>query len=105
VIADRYANSNVVREPSLRGIAERATHFVNRCYDSVGGSLDIFVSWPSSLPFLFFSFLLLFGLGFELIISFLRYVSESIVPTEPPVSVSSIADQSVMLSRPTLICL
>ena len=44
VLADRYANSNVVRQPSLAGIAERASNFVKLCTDSRGGSLDLYVS-------------------------------------------------------------
>lgn len=43
-MADRYANSNVVRQPSLSGIAERANHFVKLCADAIGGSLDLYVS-------------------------------------------------------------
>lgn len=44
VIADRYANSNVMRPDSMSGIRERAARFVARCEASVGQSLDIFVS-------------------------------------------------------------
>ncbi|KAK3331960.1 cytochrome P450 [Cercophora scortea] len=45
ILADRYANSNIVRQPSLDGITERAANFVARCDESVtgSGSLDIFV--------------------------------------------------------------
>ncbi|KAK3375051.1 cytochrome P450 [Podospora didyma] len=43
VLADRYANTNVVRQPSLDGIAQRATNFVKRCFGSVGGSLDLYI--------------------------------------------------------------
>ncbi|KAK3322131.1 cytochrome P450 [Apodospora peruviana] len=45
IIADRYANTNIVRKPSLDGIAERAGSFVKRCFDSVSvsGSLDLYV--------------------------------------------------------------
>ncbi|KAJ9165474.1 Cytochrome P450 [Coniochaeta hoffmannii] len=42
LLADRYANSNVVRQPSLSGIAERASSFGQICAQSVGGSLDLF---------------------------------------------------------------
>ncbi|KAK4231524.1 putative sterigmatocystin biosynthesis P450 monooxygenase [Podospora fimiseda] len=47
IIADRYANTNVVRQPSLDGINERATKFVDLCKRSVGGTLDIFVGVSS----------------------------------------------------------
>ncbi|KAK0722862.1 cytochrome P450 3A13 [Lasiosphaeria miniovina] len=43
ILADRYANTNVVRQPSLDGIAERAANFVKKCSQSVGGSLDLYV--------------------------------------------------------------
>ena len=43
IIADRYANTNIVRQPSIDGIAERAAKFVKLCAGSVGGSLDVFV--------------------------------------------------------------
>ncbi|KAK3995982.1 putative sterigmatocystin biosynthesis P450 monooxygenase [Cladorrhinum sp. PSN332] len=43
IIADRYANTNVVRQGSLDGVTERANKFVGLCKGSVGGSLDIFV--------------------------------------------------------------
>ncbi|KAK4106461.1 cytochrome P450 3A13 [Parathielavia hyrcaniae] len=43
VIADRYANTNIVRPQSLDGIAERASNFVKRCTQSMGGSLDLYV--------------------------------------------------------------
>lgn len=43
IIADRYANTNIVRQPSIDGIVERAANFVKLCTGSVGGSLDVFV--------------------------------------------------------------
>ncbi|KAL2271595.1 hypothetical protein VTJ83DRAFT_966 [Remersonia thermophila] len=43
IIADRYANSNIVRPKPLAGIAERAAKFAQRCTESVGGCLDIYV--------------------------------------------------------------
>lgn len=43
VIADRYANSNVMRSDSMSGIQQRAARFVARCEASIGQSLDIFV--------------------------------------------------------------
>jgi len=50
ILADRYANSNVVRQPSLDGIVERAANFVEKCRESVNGSLDLYVckmTYPS----------------------------------------------------------
>ncbi|KAK3295892.1 cytochrome P450 [Chaetomium fimeti] len=43
ILADRYANTNVVRPQSLDGIADRAGNFVKTCFQSVGGSLDLYV--------------------------------------------------------------
>ncbi|KAL2181595.1 cytochrome P450 [Thermothelomyces heterothallicus CBS 202.75] len=43
ILADRYANTNIVRSPSLDGIANRASKFVQRCFRSMGGSVDIYV--------------------------------------------------------------
>ncbi|KAK4157148.1 eukaryotic translation initiation factor 5 [Chaetomidium leptoderma] len=34
ILADRYANTNIVRPQSLDGIAERAGNFVNRCFQT-----------------------------------------------------------------------
>ncbi|KAH6636502.1 cytochrome P450 [Chaetomium tenue] len=44
ILADRYANTNVVRPQSLDGIADRAGNFVKKCFQSVGGSLDLYIS-------------------------------------------------------------
>lgn len=46
IIADRYANSNVMRPASMSGIQERAAKFISRCEKSAGRSLDIFVRAP-----------------------------------------------------------
>ncbi|GAB1320456.1 hypothetical protein MFIFM68171_10666 [Madurella fahalii] len=43
ILADRYANTNIVRPQSLDGIAGRAANFVKRCFESVGGSLDLYI--------------------------------------------------------------
>ncbi|KAI3337102.1 cytochrome P450 3A13 [Xylariaceae sp. AK1471] len=43
VLADRYANSNIMKSQSLDGIAERSRRFVERCSRSVGRSIDLFV--------------------------------------------------------------
>ncbi|CCC10599.1 unnamed protein product [Sordaria macrospora k-hell] len=42
ILADRYANSNVMRQPALNGIVERAERVVKRCVESLGGSLDLY---------------------------------------------------------------
>lgn len=49
VLADRYANTNVLRSGSLGGIQERSKRFVDRCSKSLGGSIDLFVSPPFPL--------------------------------------------------------
>ncbi|KAK0621312.1 cytochrome P450 [Bombardia bombarda] len=43
ILADRYANTNIVRKPSLDGIADRAASFVKRCIESADQSLDLYV--------------------------------------------------------------
>ncbi|KAK8081503.1 sterigmatocystin biosynthesis P450 monooxygenase [Apiospora saccharicola] len=43
VLADRYANTNVLRSGSLGGIQERSKRFVDRLSKSVGGSVDLFL--------------------------------------------------------------
>ncbi|KAH9438148.1 hypothetical protein MCOR02_001787 [Pyricularia oryzae] len=47
VLADRYANTNVMKQPALSGIAERARRFAELCQGSVGGSLDIYTTLHS----------------------------------------------------------
>ncbi|KAH8890918.1 cytochrome P450 3A13 [Thozetella sp. PMI_491] len=47
ILADRYANTNIVRQQSLEGIEERAHNFVKLCRNSVGGSLDLFANLHS----------------------------------------------------------
>ncbi|KAI5868134.1 cytochrome P450 [Durotheca rogersii] len=49
IIADRYANSNILKPESLGGIKERSKRFIERCSKSVGGSIDIFVTLDDSL--------------------------------------------------------
>ncbi|KAH6654422.1 cytochrome P450 [Truncatella angustata] len=44
VLADRYANTNIMRSVSMDGIKERSGRFIDHCTASVGGSLDIFVT-------------------------------------------------------------
>ncbi|KAI0460444.1 cytochrome P450 3A13 [Xylaria acuta] len=43
VLADRYANSNIMKSQSLDGIAERSRRFTERCSRYVGRSIDLFV--------------------------------------------------------------
>ncbi|KAI5928755.1 cytochrome P450 3A13 [Camillea tinctor] len=43
ILADRYANTNVMKSSSLDGIKERSQRFIERCSKSVGGSLDVFI--------------------------------------------------------------
>ncbi|KAI1405764.1 cytochrome P450 3A13 [Hypoxylon fuscum] len=43
-LADRYANTNILKSGSLDGIKERSMRFIERCSKSIGGSVDIFVS-------------------------------------------------------------
>ena len=43
ILADRYANSNIKKGPSLQGISERAAKFVDKCAQSKDGVVDLFV--------------------------------------------------------------
>ncbi|KAL2139832.1 hypothetical protein VTI28DRAFT_4657 [Corynascus sepedonium] len=43
ILADRYANTNILRSQSIDGIAERASNFVKRCFQSSGGSFNIYI--------------------------------------------------------------
>ncbi|KAI1306351.1 cytochrome P450 3A13 [Xylaria venustula] len=43
ILADRYANSNIMKPQSLNGISERSERFIRRCLQSVGGNIDIFI--------------------------------------------------------------
>ncbi|KOS19783.1 putative sterigmatocystin biosynthesis P450 monooxygenase [Escovopsis weberi] len=42
LLADRYANSNVLKSESLEGIKERAARFVQRCASAPAGVADIY---------------------------------------------------------------
>ncbi|KAI0841668.1 cytochrome P450 3A13 [Hypoxylon sp. FL0890] len=44
ILADRYANTNILKSGSLEGIRERSGRFIERCSKSVGGSVDVFIS-------------------------------------------------------------
>ena len=46
ILADRYANTNIMKGPSLDGISGRAAKFVKRCAQSKDGVVDLFVSCP-----------------------------------------------------------
>ncbi|KAL6862048.1 cytochrome P450 [Trichoderma novae-zelandiae] len=41
-LADRYANSNIMKSASVAGVQERSSKFVRRCVSSPGGVSDIF---------------------------------------------------------------
>ncbi|KAF5025071.1 hypothetical protein F66182_2840 [Fusarium sp. NRRL 66182] len=43
IIADRYANSNVIREASLDGIKQRSQNFIARCTQAPEQELDIYM--------------------------------------------------------------
>lgn len=43
ILADRYANSNILKSASMEGIQERSAKFVRRCASS-SGAADVFVS-------------------------------------------------------------
>ncbi|PKS12672.1 hypothetical protein jhhlp_000880 [Lomentospora prolificans] len=45
ILADRYANSNVMRPVPMSGIQDRARSFTKLCEESLGRSLDIFVTF------------------------------------------------------------
>ncbi|UKZ96348.1 uncharacterized protein TrAFT101_011145 [Trichoderma asperellum] len=42
ILADRYANSNVMKSASVTGVQERSSKFLRRCVSSPGGVADIF---------------------------------------------------------------
>ncbi|OTA08873.1 Cytochrome P450 [Trichoderma parareesei] len=44
ILADRYANSNIMKSASVAGVQERSSKFVRRCNSSPGGVSDIFVN-------------------------------------------------------------
>ncbi|KAI0180135.1 cytochrome P450 3A13 [Hypoxylon sp. FL1284] len=43
ILADRYANTNILKSGSLDGIRERSRRFMERCTKSIGGSVDLFI--------------------------------------------------------------
>ncbi|KAL7786706.1 cytochrome P450 [Trichoderma ceciliae] len=44
ILADRYANSNIMKSASVVGVQERSSKFVRRCVSSPGGVTDIFMA-------------------------------------------------------------
>ncbi|KAM0455103.1 hypothetical protein ACHAPV_007994 [Trichoderma viride] len=44
ILADRYANSNVMKSASVAGVQERSSKFLRRCVSSPGSVADIFVN-------------------------------------------------------------
>ncbi|KAK1750767.1 putative sterigmatocystin biosynthesis P450 monooxygenase [Echria macrotheca] len=42
ILADRYANSNILKQPAINGITERAARFAQRCLESKDGIVDLF---------------------------------------------------------------
>lgn len=44
ILADRYANSNIMKSASVAGVQERSSKFVRRCVSSPGGVSDIFMA-------------------------------------------------------------
>ncbi|KAL6875940.1 cytochrome P450 [Trichoderma longibrachiatum] len=44
ILADRYANSNIMKSASVAGVQERSSKFLRRCVSSPGGVSDIFVT-------------------------------------------------------------
>jgi len=45
VLADRYANSNVMREETVEGLRGRAKKFLENCLREDGGDADVYVSF------------------------------------------------------------
>ncbi|KAI2636346.1 cytochrome P450 3A13 [Hypomontagnella submonticulosa] len=43
ILADRYANTNILKSGSLDGIRERSRRFIERCSRSIGESVDLFI--------------------------------------------------------------
>ncbi|KAI8677727.1 hypothetical protein NCS55_00490200 [Fusarium keratoplasticum] len=43
IIADRYANSNVIRDSALHGIQERSQNFIKRCSEAPRQELDVYL--------------------------------------------------------------
>lgn len=45
VLADRYANTNVMREETIEGLRGRARKFLENCLGEDGGDADVYVSF------------------------------------------------------------
>lgn len=63
ILADRYANSNVMKPIVLSGIEKRAEEFVKQCMDTAKNTVDVYVitksanpgNYPSDLSLTYFS--------------------------------------------------
>ncbi|KAI1335136.1 cytochrome P450 3A13 [Xylariaceae sp. FL0016] len=44
ILADRYANTNVMKSDSLDGIKERSRRFIEKCANAAGDCVDVFVN-------------------------------------------------------------
>ena len=49
VLADRYANSNIMREETIEGLKGRAKKFLGNCLQDDGGDADVYVSYSFAL--------------------------------------------------------
>jgi hypothetical protein len=47
ILADRYANSNVMRPETIEGLRGRAKRFLENCLKECGGDADVYVSLTS----------------------------------------------------------
>ena len=47
ILADRYANSNVMRPETIEGLRGRAKRFLENCLEEGGGDADVYVSLNS----------------------------------------------------------
>jgi hypothetical protein len=52
ILADRYANSNVMRPETIEGLRGRAKRFLENCLKEDGGDADVYVSLCSFARFL-----------------------------------------------------
>ncbi|KAI1393761.1 cytochrome P450 3A13 [Hypoxylon trugodes] len=43
ILADRYANTNILKPESINGIRERSRRFIERCSKSIGDSINIYI--------------------------------------------------------------
>jgi hypothetical protein len=45
ILADRYANSNIMRPETIEGLRGRAKRFLENCLGENGGDADVYVSF------------------------------------------------------------